>query len=158
VDSQPVRRRVGLRFTLTQVRFFLFICLLVCFSLFDFDISCVIWLITTIFPILMVIHVTPRPLFRILPTRHIITLTNLVCRIGLIRINTCPSPNTMNKTGIIITTLHRVNEIQLVTPRSRGYGDVTATYICRLEIPSRIYAKHSGNIHSNRKVQVYGYH
>ena len=24
-------------------------------------------------------------------------------------INTCPSPNTMNKTGIIITTLHRAN-------------------------------------------------
>ena len=27
-------------------------------------------------------------------------------------------------------------------PRSRGYGDVTATYIRRSEIPSRIYAKH----------------
>ena len=30
----------------------------------------------------------------------------------------------------------------LVAPRSCGYGDVTATYICRSEIPSRIYAKH----------------
>jgi len=30
----------------------------------------------------------------------------------------------------------------LVTPRSRGYGDVTATYIRRSELPSRIYAKH----------------
>ena len=29
-----------------------------------------------------------------------------------------------------------------VTPRSHGYGDVTATYIRRSEIPSRIYAKH----------------
>ena len=29
-----------------------------------------------------------------------------------------------------------------VTPRSGGYGDVTATYIGRSEIPSRIYAKH----------------
>ena len=29
-----------------------------------------------------------------------------------------------------------------VTPRSRGYGDVTATYIRRSEIPLRIYAKH----------------
>ena len=29
-----------------------------------------------------------------------------------------------------------------MTPRSRGYGDVTATYIRRSEIPSRIYAKH----------------
>ena len=29
-----------------------------------------------------------------------------------------------------------------VTPRSRGYGDVTATYIRRSEIPSHIYAKH----------------
>ena len=103
------------KFTLTEVRFFLFlfVCLFVCFSLFVFDISCVIWLITIIFLILMVIHATPRPLFQILPTRHIITLTNLVCRMGLIRINTCPSPNTMNKTGIIITTFHRVNGIQL---------------------------------------------
>jgi len=29
-----------------------------------------------------------------------------------------------------------------VTPRSRGYGDVTATYIRRSKIPSRIYTKH----------------
>ena len=29
-----------------------------------------------------------------------------------------------------------------MTPRSRGYGDVTAMYIRRSEIPSRIYAKH----------------
>jgi len=29
-----------------------------------------------------------------------------------------------------------------VTPRPRGYGDVTATYIRRSEISSRIYAKH----------------
>jgi len=31
--------------------------------------------------------------------------------------------------------------ITSVTPRSGGYGDVTATYIRRSEIPSRIYAK-----------------
>ena len=30
----------------------------------------------------------------------------------------------------------------LVTPRFRGYGDVTATYIRRADIPSHIYAKH----------------
>ena len=29
-----------------------------------------------------------------------------------------------------------------VTPRSCGYGDVTATYIRRSKIPSRIYIKH----------------
>ena len=29
-----------------------------------------------------------------------------------------------------------------VAPRSRGYGDATATYIRRSEILSRIYAKH----------------
>ena len=29
-----------------------------------------------------------------------------------------------------------------MAPRSRGYGDATATYIRRSEIPSRIYAKH----------------
>ena len=55
-----------------------------------------------------------------------------------------------------------------MAPRSRGYGDVTATYIHRSELPSRIYTKHVqarirvrthiGNIHSNRKVQVHGYH
>ena len=28
-----------------------------------------------------------------------------------------------------------------MAPRSHGYGDATATYICRSEIPSRIYAK-----------------
>jgi len=30
----------------------------------------------------------------------------------------------------------------IVKPRSRGYGDVTATYIRRSEIPLRIYTKH----------------
>jgi len=29
-----------------------------------------------------------------------------------------------------------------VTPRSHEYGDVTATYIYRSEIPSRLYSKH----------------
>jgi len=29
-----------------------------------------------------------------------------------------------------------------VVPRSYGYEDATATYICRSEIPSHIYAKH----------------
>ena len=32
-----------------------------------------------------------------------------------------------------------------VTPRSHGYGDVTATYIRRSEVPSCIYAKHQYN-------------
>ena len=32
--------------------------------------------------------------------------------------------------------------MNFVTPRSGGYGDVTATYIRMSEIPSRIYAKH----------------
>jgi len=56
-----------------------------------------------------------------------------------------------------------------VTPRSSGYGDVTATYICRSEIPSRIYAKHQYRqeskygstwciIHSNILVQLQSYH
>ena len=35
-----------------------------------------------------------------------------------------------------------VYDYELVTPRSCGYGDVTATYIRRSEIPLRIYAKH----------------
>ena len=37
------------------------------------------------------------------------------------------------------------NGIHVVTPRSHGYGDVTATYIRRSEVPSRIYAKHQYN-------------
>ena len=32
-----------------------------------------------------------------------------------------------------------------VAPRSYGYGDVTATYIRKSEIPSHIYAKHQYN-------------
>ena len=32
--------------------------------------------------------------------------------------------------------------MDIVAPRSCGYGDATATHICRSEIPSRIYAKH----------------
>jgi len=59
--------------------------------------------------------------------------------------------------------------ITFVTPRSWRYGDVTATYIRRSEILSRIYAKHQywqeseyGSkwciIHSNTWVQLQGYH
>jgi len=40
------------------------------------------------------------------------------------------------------TTRSAVLHIAHVTPRSGGYGDVTATYIRRSEMPSRIYAKH----------------
>jgi len=36
-------------------------------------------------------------------------------------------------------TRHNSNN---VTTRSRGYGDVTTTYIRRSKIPSHIYAKH----------------
>ena len=57
----------------------------------------------------MVIYITPRHLFQILPTRHIITLTNLVCRIGLIRINITHAPNLITIIFRIILTLHRVN-------------------------------------------------
>jgi len=35
-----------------------------------------------------------------------------------------------------------IQVLSSVTPRSRGYGDVAATYIWRSEIPLRIYAKH----------------
>ena len=57
----------------------------------------------------------------------------------------------------------------LVTPRSHGYKDVTATYIRRSKIPSPIYAKHQYMkesehesmwciIHSNIWVQLQSYH
>ena len=59
--------------------------------------------------------------------------------------------------------------LTIVMPRSHGYGDVTATYIRRSEIPSHIYAKHQcrqesefGNtwciIHSNIWIQLESYH
>ena len=38
----------------------------------------------------------------------------------------------------VIHVISRLN----VMPRSHGYGDITATYICRVEIPSHIYIKH----------------
>ena len=46
---------------------------------------------------------------------------------------------TMGKVAKVIEKLSLSNA---VTPRSHGYGNVTATYIRRSEIPSRIYAKH----------------
>ena len=47
----------------------------------------------------------------------------------------------INRVYIVFTKSEKYTCIS-VTPRSRGYGDVTATYIRRSEIPSRIYAKH----------------
>ena len=38
-------------------------------------------------------------------------------------------------------------------PRSHGYGDVTATYIHRLEMPSYTYAKHQ---YKNQSMKVRG--
>jgi len=68
------------------------------------------WISTmTILSILTWIHISSRPhLIRISSTRICTTWTNHICRIGIIRLNMCPSSNIMNKTGIIITTLHRV--------------------------------------------------
>ena len=40
------------------------------------------------------------------------------------------------------TELWTKNERLYVTPRSRGYRDITATFIRRLEIPSHMYVKH----------------
>jgi len=58
----------------------------------------------------IVIHTSHQPLLtRILPTWHFTILTNQVCRIGLIRMNICPNSNIINKTGIIITTIHRAS-------------------------------------------------
>ena len=59
--------------------------------------------------------------------------------------------------------------MQKVTPRSDWYRDVSATYIRRSEIPSRIYAKHQYRqeseyeiawcfIHSNIWVRLQSYH
>jgi len=42
----------------------------------------------------------------------------------------------------VITDCDIILHKYYVTPRSHGYGDVTASYIRRSEIPSRIYAKH----------------
>ena len=54
-----------------------------------------------------------QTIFWILPTWHIITLTNLVCRIGLIRINTTHVPNLMTIITKIILTLHRIIGVHL---------------------------------------------
>ena len=54
-------------------------------------------------------------------------------------------------------------------PRSYGYGDATVMYIRCAKIPSYMYAKHqymqkirvqkhSGNIYSNKIVQIHSYH
>ena len=56
----------------------------------------------------MVIYITHQPLFRILPTRHITTLTNLVCRNGLIRMIITHGPHLMTII-FILSTLHRVS-------------------------------------------------
>ena len=42
---------------------------------------------------------------------------------------------------VVVAVVDKREDV-VVTPRSGGYGDVTATYIRRSEIPSRIYAKH----------------
>ena len=83
----------------------------------------IIWITIKIEKIVVISHITPRLFFRILPTRHIITLTNLMCWIILIRINICPSPNTMNKIGTIIIILHRVSGD--ITPLSHIVNHLT---------------------------------
>jgi len=73
--------------------------------------------------------------------------------------------------GVCLKPWSRVctGHTHLVTPPSRGYEDVTVTYIRRSEIPSRIYAKYQYRqeseyentwciIHSNIWVQLQSYH
>ena len=74
-----------------------------------FVFHCVIWLIIIIFSTSIIIHIKYRLHFQILPTRHIMSLTNLVCRIGLIRINITHTPNLITIISIMISTLHRVS-------------------------------------------------
>jgi len=61
------------------------------------------------------------------------------------------------------------SQVVIVTSRSGGYGDVTATYIRRSKIPSCIYAKHQHRQESECEstvviyilteiTQVHGYH
>jgi len=61
------------------------------------------------------------------------------------------------------------SNLDCVTPRSCGYGDVFVTYIRRKEIPSHIYAKDQYReesqyesiwciIHSSIRVQLQSYH
>jgi len=48
---------------------------------------------------------------------------------------------------VLVDASRRLSHVYLlstrnvVTPRSRGYGDATVTYICRAKILSHIYAK-----------------
>ena len=55
--------------------------------------------------------------------------------------------------GFWSMTEHFLNVNLSVTPWSGGYGDVTATYIRRSEIPSRIYAKLQYRQESEAEVQ-----
>ena len=52
------------------------------------------------------------------------------------------SPRRRDQPPDNVNTMATTRSRARVTLRSRGYRDVTATYICRSEIPSRIYAKH----------------
>ena len=61
----------------------------------------------------MIIHITPRPLLNwILPTWHIIILTNQACLVGLIQINIWPNLNFIKQIEIIISTPHQSMGIQ----------------------------------------------
>ena len=47
-----------------------------------------------------------------------------------------------------------ISPLRTVTPRSRGYEDVTATYICRAKICSHIYAKYQYRQESEYEITV----
>ena len=99
-------------------------------------------------------------------------IDNFISVIGLYNHNSCvPIANFF--TIICRLVVLKMWESKLwyhsITPRSYGYGDVTASYIRRAEMPSRIYAKHQYRQESEYEstviiyisaiiAQVYSYH
>ena len=68
------------------------------------------WILTTIFSIIIWIHISPWPhLTRITPTRLCTTWTDHICRIGIIRLNMTYILNLMTIIFKIISILHRVH-------------------------------------------------
>jgi len=106
LDSQTVRSRLGLRFTLTYAWFFfLFVCLFMFLFVFVCFCFCLKLIITIIFTISIWIYFSIWPLLtQISPTQHYIIWTNQICQIGYIRLNILSNLRIIINIEIIIST------------------------------------------------------
>ena len=87
--------------------------------------------------------------------RHLALILPLVGELSDSPSSACPDPRVWNVVGFLLIRLHSCSVVDqrltiraarslnsLVTPRSGGHENVTATYMHRIEISSRIYVKH----------------